>query len=256
MSALTLENFSCGYSSTPVVTHIDMCIPSSRLTVLLGPNGSGKTSLLRGITRILKPLSGTVELDNQNIYNIPLKQFSRRLARVSQSIEVNWPYTVHDFVAMGRYPHRRFFSKLDSHSAEIVDATLKETGLSAFAHRSITRISGGEFQRAKIARALAGEPEVLVLDEPIAHLDLHYQVSIMNELQRICKSGKTVFVSLHDLNFAARYADYVYLLSEGQIAAHGTPDQVIAPDTLSAVFKTPISVHTLEGHIFTMPANP
>ena len=253
MSGLQVRNFGCGYSDKAVVHNVDLEVTPGRMTVLLGPNGAGKTTLIRGMTRILKPMQGSVNIGNTDIWKLAPKVFSQHVARVAQSVEITWPFTVRDFTAMGRYPYVGFFNSIQQKDDDLIKYALSETGLTEFADRQITELSGGEFQRAMIARALAQESDILVLDEPVAHLDLHYKVAILEELKRICSKGKGLIISLHDLNFAAQYGDYIYLMQNGNVISDGTPAEVIQEKIISDIYGTAVSVKNVDGRIVVMP---
>ena len=243
MISLSAYDFVFGYGRIPVISGDEIRIEPGSITVILGPNGSGKTTFIRGITRTIKPMEGIVTLSDTNIWNIPAKDFSAEVARVSQDTQITWPYSVYEYVSLGRYPYlKNSIFGLGIQDKEIIDQTLDETELTKYRDHSITELSGGELQRVMIARALCHEPSFLILDEPVAHLDLHFRISILNYMKKLSSQGRGVCISLHDLNFAAKFADFIYLFDNGKIIAKGSVENVLKKEIIESVYKTPVKV--------------
>lgn len=242
MSDLHIRGVSAGYNGKNVIQDISLEVSPGKIIALLGPNGSGKTTLIRSMCRILKPSEGAVTLDGTDIWRMPPKRFTRTVARVPQTAEITWPYTVEQIVSMGRYPHQHVFSTHTRSDRVSVEEAIEKTGLQVHRHSQLNRLSGGEFQRAIIARALAQNPRILILDEPVAHLDLKYKVAILDLLHSLSRSGHGIVVSLHDLNLAAMYADELTLLHEGRLFAQGGVDQVLRTEIIESAYETPVSI--------------
>jgi len=227
-------------SESPVLKDVSITISSGEVLGVLGPNGSGKSTLLKVLMRILIPQQGTVELFGQPYDSLPQAEISRRVAFVPQETQQAFPFTINEMVLMGRYPHHIRTWGLGwegSHDRAAAAQAMKDLDVSHLGSRLITDVSGGERQRAVIARALAQEPEVLLLDEPTAFLDLHHQLDIARIIRRLNRErGLTVILVSHDLNLASQYCDRLLLLQDRQIVTIGTPEEVISKESLEPVY--------------------
>ncbi len=208
---------------------------------LLGPNGSGKSTLLRCIYRSLKPDSGTITLDGEDLLAMPPRDAARRMAVVLQESPIQFDFTVQEMVLMGRTPHKNAFDPDTGDDWEIVADALAQVNLLDFSERSFATLSGGEKQRVLIARALAQQSQFLVLDEPTNHLDIRYQLEILDIVREL---RVTTLAALHDLNLAALYCDRLYVLSEGRVVASGAPEEVVTADLIHAVYGVRADVAT------------
>ncbi|MCL7999196.1 ABC transporter ATP-binding protein [Brucella sp. 21LCYQ03] len=224
--------------------------PTGKMLGLLGPNGSGKTSLLRLIAGLKKPDSGYVLLDNIDIRTIARRSVAQRVAFVEQHATTNANLKVLDVIKLGRFPHRSMFSGWTSADDDAVENAVERTGMKNKRHDSWQSLSGGEKQRAHIARALAQTPKELILDEPTNHLDIQHQMSL---LRLVSGLSITSIIALHDLNHAAMFCDELIVMQAGKIVVSGTPQDVIKPDTLRDVFcvdaEVELSPHTGRPHI-------
>ncbi len=210
---------------------------SGDFLAIIGPNGSGKSTLLRCMSRTLKPLRGSILLDERDLQSLAPVEVAKRLAVVPQDSEFGLEFSVEEAVLMGRQPHLARFQPEGPRDWEAAHAAMARTGILHLSERSISRLSGGEKQRAMIARALAQEPDVLLLDEPTSHLDLKYQVEILDLLAHLNRDkGLTVIAAIHDLNLAAQYFHRFILLSEGKILALGGVEEVLTPVNLKRAF--------------------
>lgn len=216
---------------------------------VLGPNGSGKSSLLKIMAKVLRPLEGTVRLFGVDVAGLPQHDVARAVALVPQESLVTFPFSITEMVLMGRFPHQHQTVGLSGVGWEgpedirVAEAAMRETDVLHLAHRSITDVSGGERQRAVIARALTQEPKVLLLDEPTAFLDLHHQLDICSILRRLNEErGLTVVLVSHDLNLASQYCDRLLLLDKGKAVRLGTPEAVMTPDVLEEVYQCRVLV--------------
>ncbi len=230
--SLVVDGLSVTKGGKSILSGVSFTAPSSAITGLVGPNGAGKSTLLNALFGIV-PASGEARFGTDNLLNMPRRDRARRAAFVEQSASTEERLTVRDVVALGRIP---FQSALSSTTAPedkaIIDAVLDETGMSAFTHRRFDTLSGGEQQRVHIARALAQQPRLLVLDEPTSHLDISAQLQLLTLLHRRARAGTTIFLALHDLNLAARSCDHLVMLDGGTLLAEGSPERVLTPENL------------------------
>ncbi|MFD4867873.1 ABC transporter ATP-binding protein [Streptomyces sp. NPDC058412] len=206
---------------------------------LVGPNGAGKSTLLRTLYRAVRPTSGRVLLDGEDVWRMPGKRLAQRLAAVLQETAGDFELTVYDVVAMGRTPHKRAFAGDDADDREIITRSLAELRVDALAHAPFDRLSGGEKQRVLIARALAQRTGTMVLDEPTNHLDLRHQLDALRLVRRL---GVTAVVALHDLNLAAAFCDRICVMTGGRVVATGTPEEVLTARLLSEVYEVEAEV--------------
>ena len=233
---LTIRDLDAGYKDRNVLRQIQLCVDEQMFIGILGPNGSGKSTFLQVLARSLKPSSGSILLNGDTLDEIPYREFGKSVGYVPQENSIPFSYTVRDIVMMGRNPHiPRFRPPGDEDEKAVFDA-LKQTGVLEFADRSITSLSGGERQRVLIARALAQDAELLLLDEPFAHIDLRHQYSLISLIQKSVKRKKAVIGVFHDINLAAAYCDHLLLLHDGRIHAFGTPQEILNEKNMREVF--------------------
>jgi iron complex transport system ATP-binding protein len=210
---------------------------------IIGPNGSGKSTLLEIASGHLKPESGVVRLDGEDIHRLPPRARAQRVGLARQDAPLLFSFEVREFVRQGRHPHLRGGLFETPEDERWVDWAIEQTNLGDFAGRRITEISGGEFQRAVLARALAQRPRLLLLDEPTANLDIGYQIEMLSLIQRLAAAGDFVaIVVTHELNLAAELADKLILLENGGCLCQGKPEEVLRSEVLSRVFRTPVIV--------------
>lgn len=230
----------------PVLKNVSLAIGSGEVLGILGPNGSGKSTLLKILMRILVPQQGTVEWFGQPPDAFSQADIARHVAFVPQETQQAFPFTINEMVLMGRYPHHDRTWGLGwegSRDRVVAMQAMRDLDVTHLGARLITNVSGGERQRAVIARALAQEPEVLLLDEPTAFLDLHHQLDIARIIRRLNRErGLTVVLVSHDLNLASQYCDRLLLLREGEIVTVGSPEEVIAAASLESVYGCPVLV--------------
>lgn len=215
---------------------------AGRLTALAGPNGSGKSSIVRAIIRRADITSGSVTVAGTDVRLLPPGELARRVAVVPQREDAAFPIQVRDYVALGRYPHLglwRAASKVDENA--VMDA-LEQAGVAKLGDRDTDALSGGEWQRVRIARALAQKAPALVLDEPTTFLDVAHEMAIFELLSSLARSGLTVLLVSHQLNLVARFADSIVLLTEGKVATSGSPADVMRADRLEAIYGWPVVI--------------
>lgn len=230
-----------------ILAGLDLSLRAGEVTALVGPNGAGKSTLLAGLCGLLAPAAGAVRLDGQDLSALPPMARARRIGFLPQMPEIAWPLEVRILVGLGRTPHigARGLSAAD---ARIIDAALEEAGAADLAERDASTLSGGERARVMIARVLAGEPDWLLADEPLAGLDPGCQIDAAETLVRRARAGCGVVLTLHDLTLAARIADRVLVLAEGRLLADGPPEVALVPDVLARAFAVRTALRRgLEG---------
>ena len=236
MPRLHTHNLSLGYDRR-VVSELSLELPVGKITALVGANGSGKSTILRALARLLKPTSGAAYLDGKAIHELPTRQVARRLALLPQHPDAPEDLTVLELVSYGRFPHRGVLSSPTLDDQRAVRQALAQTGMTALTERPVGTLSGGQRQRAWIALALAQETGVLLLDEPTTHLDMAHQLEVLELLETLNRDeGRTTVMVVHDLNHASRYAQHLVAIVDGKVAKAGTPAQVMTPETLRRVF--------------------
>jgi iron complex transport system ATP-binding protein len=226
-----------GYGDRVVVDGVDVAIPAGLVTVVVGANACGKSTLLRGLARLLQPRGGTVLLDGRDLHATPTREVARRLGLLPQSPLAPEGVTVGDLVARGRSPHQRWWQQWSAEDERAVTEAMAATDTTELADRSVDELSGGQRQRVWLAMALAQDTEVLLLDEPTTYLDLAHQVEVLELVAELnATRGRTVVMVLHDLNHAARYAQHVIAMKDGRVVAEGRPDDVVTESLVREVF--------------------
>ncbi|MGW4840708.1 ABC transporter ATP-binding protein [Streptomyces globisporus] len=234
---LTAEGLTLGYGDRTVVDSLDLDVPPGRITVIVGANACGKSTLLRSMSRLLAPREGRVVLDGKEVHRLPAKELARTLGLLPQSPIAPEGITVSDLVGRGRHPHQGIFSRWNEQDDAAVAAALEATHTEPLAERAVDELSGGQRQRVWIAMALAQQTDLLLLDEPTTFLDASHQIEVLDLLTDLNRSrGTTIVMVLHDLNLAARYADHLIALADGGLHASGTPSEVLTEETVRAVF--------------------
>ena len=247
MSTLRAERLGFGYPRFPVGYDVDLSLRTGEVLCLLGPNGCGKTTLFKTILGLLPAQSGRVLLGEEDIAELDRRQIAERIAYVPQAHTAVFPYTVLDMVLMGRTVHRGVFSTPGAHDRAHAEAALAQMGIAQLANRDYTRISGGQRQLALIARALAQDTPLIVMDEPTASLDFGNQVLVLTEVQRLAASGIGIVLSTHNPDHAFACATRAHLLAEGTTQTAGAPIDVLTPQILSSVYGVPVTVERLAG---------
>lgn len=244
---LRLDNLSVAIDGKPLVSALTLDVPRGQVVGLIGPNGSGKSTALRCVYRALRPSSGVVWIDKDDLSTMSLRATAQSIAALTQEASSDLDFTVEEIVALGRAPHLHGNERLSAREQELCAKAMQQLEIAHLAHRGMLGLSGGERQRVMIARALVQEPKILVLDEPTNHLDMRHQIELLSLLR---KSDLAVLVVLHDLNLAAAACDYLGVLSEGRLHSAGPPRQVMTPATIREVFGVDVSVvqHPLTGH--------
>jgi iron complex transport system ATP-binding protein len=242
-ASLSVRDLSWGPGRGTTLLHpTSFDVAPGQVLAVVGANGAGKSTLLRLLYRFLKPTSGNILIGGDDLWQLDARAAARRIAAVLQEQPTDFALTVREIVALGRTPHRSGFAAGSRRDREIIDHAIIQLGLVEFSDRDFGTLSGGERQRVMVARALAQEPEVLILDEPTNHLDIRHQLEVLHLVRTL---GHTIITSLHDLNFAARYADRTLILSHGQPLAFGTPEEVLTDALIARAFNVGTRIQTL-----------
>lgn len=256
---LEARGASFGYGGVPILKRLCLAIRRGEMVGVIGPNGGGKSTLVRGLSRVLPPLEGEVRLDDVNLARVRRGELARRLAVVPQSANLPSLFTVQEVVLMGRTPYLGLLGAEKPRDRQIAEQAMRLTHTLELAERRVGDLSGGERQRVVVARALAQEPEVLLLDEPTAHLDIAHQLGLLNLLKKLnSQQGLTVLSVFHDLNLAAQYCERLLLLADGTILAEGSPEDVITPANIHRAYGAEVQVfsHPLNQRPVTLLCPP
>jgi iron complex transport system ATP-binding protein len=235
--AIEITGLQYAYAKISVLNHVTFSVSNGDFYVVIGPNGSGKTTLMKIISGILKPMDGNVRIQGRIMEEYPRKQLARTIAYVPQMAKTEFPFSVKDVILMGRSPHLGLLGFERKRDMKIAEQAMGFTEVSHLADRRLGELSGGECQRVFIARAICQEPEIMLLDEPTASLDLAHQVRVMDLMERLREERSiTVVMVSHDINLAAMYGNRVLLLKRGRIVEMGSPDRVITFDALENAY--------------------
>nr|MBO2479571.1 Fe(3+)-dicitrate ABC transporter ATP-binding protein [Bacillota bacterium] len=247
MDRLQTQQLYIGYGDTLIVKNLNLRIPTGKITALVGANGSGKSTILKTMARIMKPKAGAVLLDGKAIHSQSTKEVAKQLAILPQNPTAPEGLTVFELVGYGRFPHQKGFGSLTGEDREIIRWAIQVTGLEPFADQPVDQLSGGQRQRAWIAMALAQQTDILFLDEPTTYLDMAHQLEILQLLQHLNEAEKrTIVMVVHDLNHATRYAHHMVAIKAGTVVSEGSPQEVVTQDMLREVFG-------IEADILTDP---
>ncbi|NJQ03847.1 ABC transporter ATP-binding protein [Streptomyces zingiberis] len=242
-SRLAAEGVTLAYDRRTVATDLGVTVPDHSFTVIIGPNACGKSTLLRALSRMLRPTAGQVLLDGRDISSVPAKQVARTLGLLPQSSVAPDGIGVSELVSRGRYPHQGLLRQWSTEDERIVAESMAATGVADLADRSVDELSGGQRQRVWIAMALAQQTPLLLLDEPTTYLDLAHQIEILDLCARLHEEeGRTLVAVLHDLNHAARYATHLIALRAGRVVASGPPAEIVTAELVEDVFGLPCRV--------------
>ena len=242
MDFLTAHELTCGYTA-PILRDLNFQIEQGSLVGIIGPNASGKTTLIKTLCGLLKPQAGQVRLAQRSVHQMKSAARARQVAVVSQEVRIDFAFSVAEVVMMGRHPHISRMGSPSARDREQVAWALEVTGTSHLAHRLVSNLSGGERQRVLIARALAQDPDLLLLDEPTSSLDINHQIEILDLIKQLNRRNQMAIVmTIHDLNLAAQYCDRLMLVHQHQVFAWGEVEEVITADNIRAVYGHPVMV--------------
>lgn len=238
MNMIKTENLNIAYQDTNIVENLNIEIPKGKITSIIGPNGCGKSTILKAIGRILKPKEGIIYLSGHDINNLPTKEIAKKMAILPQTPTAPSGLSVGELISYGRFPHKRGFGNLNKEDKNIIQWAMSVTNLLSLENREIDTLSGGQRQRVWIAMALAQQSDCILLDEPTTYLDLAHQLEVLELLYELNRSQKcTIVMVLHDLNLAARFSDYMIAVQKGTIVEHGAPSKVMSKDVLKKTFS-------------------
>ncbi len=234
---LIARGLQMAYDGRRVVHDLDLAVPDGRITAVVGANACGKSTLMRGIARVMRPEGGVVTLDGADIHRLPTRQVARVLGLLPQQPHAPDGISVGELVRRGRHPHQGWLSRSDSDDDRVVAAALSATDTLELVDRAVDELSGGQRQRVWIAMALAQDPDILLLDEPTSFLDVAHQIDVLDLLMQLNRErGTTIGMVLHDLNLAARYADHLVVMAKGEVVTEGPPADVLTPATVRTAF--------------------
>ena len=244
ISTLLARDITLGYGDTPIIADLSLEVPDDSFTIIIGPNACGKSTLLRGFARLLRPSTGSVLLDGDELRSLKPKDAARRLGLLPQSSIAPDGITVADLVGRGRFPHQSAMRTWSSADERAVSEAMAATGVTDLSRRLVDELSGGQRQRVWVAMALAQQTKHLLLDEPTTFLDIAHQIDLMELFADLHRSGTTLVAVLHDLNHAARYATHLVAMRDGAIVAQGGPREIITAELVHAVYDLPCRVIT------------
>lgn len=259
---LSSEKLKAGYNKIEILHGIDIAFPSNKISIIIGANACGKSTLLKSCVRLLTPTTGQILLDGNQIHKMNSKNIAKIMGLLPQSPIAPEGIKVFDLVSRGRFPYQSFMGGMTSVDFDAINEAIKLMGIEDIANKCVDELSGGQRQRVWIAMALAQQTDILLLDEPTTYLDIAHQIEILDLLKNLNKKkGTTIIMVLHEINLSARYADYMVALKEGELVTHGTPKDVIKKDLVKEVFdltceiiddpvsKTPMIIPVGHEHI-------
>lgn len=247
MNTLVLDKAGIEIDAHWLVKDCSLTLSSGQLTALIGPNGAGKTTLLRLLAGLWQPTVGKVTLNKRDLPQFHRRELAQNLAFVPQNTSIDFAFTVKDIVMMGRNPHLGHFQHETDYDYYCVEQAMKKTDVAALANRLVTELSGGERQRVVIARSLATEANIILLDEPTASLDISHALEVLDLLKELSKNGHTVAFSMHDINHAVRYANQIVLVDKGSIFDQGLPTKVLTDKAIGEVFGVSVERVAVSG---------
>lgn len=253
---LAVDNLTVGYENKKIIENLYLNIKKGEIISIVGPNGSGKSTLLNCLTRYIKPISGEIFLEKENIYKQNIKEFAKKVAILAQHHSLSSNITVKQLVSYGRLPHKKWYQRNNKDDYEIIKQSMIYTNVLKYENELVNNLSGGEQQRIWIAMALAQTPDLLLLDEPTTYLDIAHQLELMKLIHTINKEKNiTIIMVLHDLNQAIEYSDKIILMKAGKIYDYGLPNDVINYENLKNVYniKCQISQNTYNNKIIVNP---
>ena len=238
MNPLEIRDLKYSYNKYPVLDGIELDVREGEILGILGPNGCGKTTLLKNLNKNLSPMGGCIMLDGTDLDTLAKREIAKTVAVVPQTNEIRFSFTAREIVSMGRMPFQRTMEGESREDAKIVDEAIEKVGLTHLAGRHINTMSGGERQRVMIARALAQTPRILLMDEPTLHLDINTQLEALDLIYELSKkSGLTVVIVSHDLPMVAKYCDRIAMIHDHKVMCCGTPEEVLSPENMRIVFS-------------------
>lgn len=237
MEKISIKNLNFSYSEKEILKGLNLEIEKGGLFSIIGPNGAGKSTILKNIMKFYDIKQKTIYIDDKDINLIKRKELASKLAYVPQDLKRDKRISVNDFILSGRYAGLKFFEDYGKKDIEDLEDIMKLLNLSKYKEKNIMELSGGEFQRVMIARAILQGADYLIMDEPVSNLDIHYQLEIMDLLKKLSKTYFTVIIVLHDINLAAQYSDQIILMNHGEIVKKGSAEDIIKADIIQKYYK-------------------
>ncbi|STP28943.1 iron ABC transporter ATP-binding protein [Enterococcus durans] len=248
---IDLKEVSKNYHEKAVVKGVNLTIKEQQLTAFIGPNGAGKSTVLSMISRLIAKDTGEIYLDHNEVKAWCSKELAKKLSILRQTNTISMQITVKELVEFGRFPYTK--GKLTTHDQQIVKESMEHLGLDTLADQTIDTLSGGQLQRAYIAMVLAQDTDYILLDEPLNNLDMNFAVQIMQILKKLVNElGKTIIIVLHDINFAASYADEIIAMKDGELFVQGTTNEIIKKEVLDELYEMDIRICEIEGRRFCL----
>lgn len=249
---LHIEDVFFNYGDVCILAGINASVSRGQVLSVVGPNGTGKTTLIKSIIRLVRPSGGTISIDGIDIRCMTHRELARRVAYVPQHTPAKFPMTVFDMILMGRRPHVSW--RPSDQDLHLIVEIIREMNLEAIAMRGMDQISGGQIQKVLLAMAMAQEPDYLVLDEPTSSLDLYHQLEVMEIVAALIKNKKMgAVIAMHDLNLAARFSDTVMMIKDGKVFGTGTPAELISPENIRTVYGVEAAVRRENGYLHVQP---
>lgn len=237
LNTLIAKDIMAGYGQKNILQSVNIHIPENKISVILGSNGSGKSTMLKTFCRLIAPSAGVITLDGTPLAQIKSKDIAKSIGLLPQTSIAPEGIKVAELVSRGRYPHRQFMTGLTKEDYKAIEEAMEAMKITELADRSIEELSGGQRQRVFIALALAQETDILFLDEPTTYLDIAYQIEILDLLKELNKKrGTTIVMVLHDINLSTKYADYLFAMKDGKLIKQGTPSEIITDDTIKEIY--------------------
>lgn len=254
MDMLRIEDLSLSYGDKPVVQNLSLRVKKGQVVSIIGPNASGKSTILKSIAGIIKPVSGKIFIEEKDISKMDSKKLAQKVSILLQQNKTLDDMSIEELVYFGRYPHKKWFEGFEASDKKIIEEVMKLTNTFALRDKTLETLSGGERQRAWIAMALAQEPDILLFDEPTTYLDMAHQIEFLELVNRLNKeTGVTVVLVLHDLNQAARYGNYLFAMKEGKIFAQGSPEEVLNPQNILSIYNIEAKIFNAAGYPVVIP---
>jgi iron complex transport system ATP-binding protein len=245
---LALKDVSINYSDRNIISNISLDVKAGEIVSIIGPNGTGKSTILKAVSKRITVAEGTILFNEQELTDMTVKEISKQMCMVSQANTSPHDMTVGELVGYGRLPYKKWYERMSKEDEEIIQWALQQTGLESYRDRLLQRLSGGEAQRAWIAMALAQKPKILLLDEPTTYLDIAHQLEVLDLIKRLNKElGLTVVMVLHDLNHAAQYSDKICVIHRGEVHAYGTPAEIMTNQLIGRVYGVEAEVQHVNG---------
>ncbi|UTC74655.1 ABC transporter ATP-binding protein [Treponema sp. OMZ 792] len=254
MDMLRIENLSLSYGEKHVVQNLNLRVKKGQVVSIIGPNASGKSTILKSIAGIIKPAGGKIFIEEKDISKMDSKRLAQKVSILLQQNRTPDDISVEELVYFGRYPRKKWFEGFESSDKKIIEEVMRLTNTLSLRDKTLEKLSGGERQRAWIAMSLAQEPDILLFDEPTTYLDLAHQIEFLELVNRLNReTGVTAVLVLHDLNQAARYGNYLFAMKDGRLFAQGSPQEVLTPQNILSIYKIEADIINRSDRLVVIP---